>query len=44
VIVEPVLGSSGILPLPTDYLRSLAALAEEHGALLIVDEIITFRR
>lgn len=43
VIVEPVLGSSGIVPLPVGYLRSLATLARAHGALLIVDEIITFR-
>lgn len=43
VIVEPVLGSNGILPLPFDRLRALAELAKAHGALLVVDEIITFR-
>jgi glutamate-1-semialdehyde 2,1-aminomutase len=41
VIVEPVVGNSGcILPAP-GYLAGLRKITERHGALLIVDEVMT---
>ena len=41
VIVEPVAGNMGcVLPLP-DFLPGLRALCDEHGALLIFDEVMT---
>ncbi len=41
IIVEPVVGNAGtILPAP-DYLQGLSALTEQHGALLILDEVMT---
>lgn len=43
VIVEPLLGSAGMIPAETDYVRGLRDLATEHGALLIFDEVMTFR-
>ena len=41
VIVEPVAGSTGILPPPKGYLERLRAICSEHGILLIFDEVIT---
>jgi glutamate-1-semialdehyde 2,1-aminomutase len=41
IILEPVLGSMGFLPANPDYLRALREAADETGALLIFDEIIT---
>lgn len=41
VIVEPVPGSTGVLPPPQGYLERLRALCEKHGILLIFDEVIT---
>lgn len=41
LIVEPIKGETGVVPLPEGYLRSARALTERHGALLIVDEIQT---
>jgi glutamate-1-semialdehyde 2,1-aminomutase len=41
IIVEPVVGNAGtILPAP-GYLEGLRALATQHGALLIFDEVMT---
>jgi acetylornithine/N-succinyldiaminopimelate aminotransferase len=42
VFVEPVQGDGGILVPPPGYLRRLAALCGEHGALLVADEVLTF--
>lgn len=39
VIIEPVQGESGIHPADPAYLRAVADLTREHGALLIFDEI-----
>jgi 4-aminobutyrate aminotransferase len=39
ILVEPVLGEGGYVPAPLDFLRRLRALADEHGILLICDEI-----
>ncbi|QHN05268.1 glutamate-1-semialdehyde-2,1-aminomutase [Granulicella sp. WH15] len=41
IIVEPVVGNAGtILPAP-GYLAGLRALTHQHGALLIIDEVMT---
>ena len=41
VIVEPVAGSAGVLPPPQGYLKRLRLLCDQHGILLIFDEVIT---
>ena len=41
VLVEPVLGRGGVLAPPTGFLRELARLTHESGALLVADEIWT---
>ena len=41
VIVEPVAGSTGVLPPPVGYLERLRQIATRHGILLIFDEVIT---
>lgn len=41
VIVEPVAGSTGILPPPVGYLQRLREICDKHGILLIFDEVIT---
>ncbi|PQO41077.1 aminotransferase class III-fold pyridoxal phosphate-dependent enzyme [Blastopirellula marina] len=41
VVVEPVVGSVGILVPPQGYLQRLREIADRHGILLIFDEVIT---
>ena len=43
IIVEPVMGSVGMLPADTTYLTMLRDFADDSGALLIFDEVISFR-
>ena len=43
VIVEGLLGSAGMLPPEDGYLRHLRKETERHGALLIMDEVISLR-
>ena len=41
ILVEPVLGESGVHPLDDDYLRGLRRLCDERNLLLILDEVQT---
>ncbi|WP_299668431.1 4-aminobutyrate--2-oxoglutarate transaminase [uncultured Ruegeria sp.] len=41
IILEPVQGEGGFYPAPADLMRGLRALCDEHGILLIADEIQT---
>jgi glutamate-1-semialdehyde 2,1-aminomutase len=43
VIVEPVLGAGGVIPAEPELLTYLRELTEDAGALLIFDEVISFR-
>ncbi len=40
VIVEPMAGSTGVLPPPKGYLQRLRAICDKYGILLIFDEVI----
>ena len=41
ILVEPVQGEGGIIPIPQGYLEGLRALCDTHGILLILDEVQT---
>lgn len=41
VMVEPMAGSTGVLPPPQGYLKRLRELCDKHDILLIFDEVIT---
>ena len=41
IIVEPIQGEGGFYPAPVEFLQALRALCDEHGIVLIVDEIQT---
>ena len=40
-IVEPVIGAGGLIPAKPEYLRLARELTQKHGALLILDEVIS---
>jgi 4-aminobutyrate aminotransferase len=39
IIIEPIQGEGGFNPAPASFLRQLRALCDEHGILLVCDEI-----
>ncbi len=41
ILVEPVLGEGGFVPAPAGWLRGLREICDEHGILLIFDEVQT---
>ncbi|MFO0602392.1 MAG: glutamate-1-semialdehyde 2,1-aminomutase [Polyangiales bacterium] len=41
VIVEPVVGNMGCVPPAEGFLQGLAALCKAHGALFVIDEVMT---
>jgi adenosylmethionine-8-amino-7-oxononanoate aminotransferase len=41
IIVEPVMMSAGIVVPPPGYIKALRDIADRHGVLLILDEVIT---
>jgi glutamate-1-semialdehyde 2,1-aminomutase len=43
VIVEPVLGSMGMVPATTAFLQALRDATTRHGIVLVFDEVITLR-
>lgn len=40
ILTEPVQGAGGVFPPPPGYLEGLRRLADQHGAYLILDEVI----
>jgi glutamate-1-semialdehyde 2,1-aminomutase len=40
-IVEPIVGNTGVIVPAEGYLKGLRELCDEHGAMLIVDEVMT---
>ena len=41
IMLEPVQGEGGVIPASVEYMQALRKLADEHGILLIVDEVQT---
>jgi 4-aminobutyrate aminotransferase/(S)-3-amino-2-methylpropionate transaminase len=41
MIIEPVQGEGGFYPAPAEFLRAIRALCDEHGIVMIVDEVQT---
>jgi acetylornithine/N-succinyldiaminopimelate aminotransferase len=41
IVLEPVLGEGGIRPLDPEFVEAARTLADEHGALLVFDEVQT---
>jgi glutamate-1-semialdehyde 2,1-aminomutase len=41
VMVEPVAGNMGLVPPSPDFLAGLRSLCDRHGALLVLDEVMT---
>jgi 4-aminobutyrate aminotransferase len=39
IFIEPVLGEGGYMPAPVAFLQGLRALCDEHGILLVADEV-----
>ena len=43
VLVEPVLGSAGMIPAEQSYLQMLRAVTQQYGIVLIFDEVVSLR-
>jgi len=43
IFIEPVLGAGGVIPVDTDFLAFLRDYASASGAVLVFDEVMTFR-
>ncbi|MDR1058310.1 MAG: aspartate aminotransferase family protein [Treponema sp.] len=43
IVMEPMLGSAGFIPPKPGYLKAVRGLADKYGALLIFDEIVSYR-
>ncbi|MDE6979083.1 MAG: aminotransferase class III-fold pyridoxal phosphate-dependent enzyme, partial [Helicobacter sp.] len=41
VIIEPIAGNMGLVPAKTEFLQELRALCDEHGSVLIFDEVMS---
>jgi acetylornithine/N-succinyldiaminopimelate aminotransferase len=41
ILIEPVQGEGGIRPAPPQFLKALRAICDEHGLLLVFDEVQT---
>jgi taurine---2-oxoglutarate transaminase len=41
VIVEPIVGTNGVLVPPPEYMPKLRRICDQHGVLLIVDEVMS---
>jgi taurine--2-oxoglutarate transaminase len=41
VLVEPIVGTNGVLVPPDEYMPKLRRICDEHGVLLIADEVMT---
>lgn len=41
VILEPILGSAGVIPIPYQYMKTLKKLCNENDILLAFDEVVT---
>lgn len=41
ILCEPLQGESGVRPLPVDYIRAIRKMCDQHGLLLIFDEVQT---
>jgi 4-aminobutyrate aminotransferase len=39
IVIEPVLGEGGYVPAPPHFLQALRQLCDEHGILLVLDEV-----
>lgn len=39
IIIEPILGEGGYVPAPARFLRRLREICDEHGILLVLDEV-----
>ncbi|MGY1530638.1 4-aminobutyrate--2-oxoglutarate transaminase [Luteimonas sp. A649] len=41
IVIEPVQGEGGFLPAPTELMQALRRIADEHGIVLVADEVQT---
>lgn len=41
IILEPIQGETGVIPAPEGFLKGIRELCDEHGILMIVDEVQT---